>query len=60
MRRLCNLIDYLQISQTPAILYFSDAEKAFDQVHCSLLKITLLKMGVRECFAQWILLIYTA
>lgn len=57
-RRLCDIIDYLQISKIPAILYFSDAEKASDWVHWGFLKMALLKMGIRECFMQWIELIY--
>lgn len=44
-RRLCNIIDYLQIPKIPAILHFSEAEKAFDQVHWGFLKKALLKMG---------------
>lgn len=58
-RRLSNVIDYLQNTNNPAILYFNNAEKAFDQVHWGFLKAVRTAMGFGRRFLQWISLLHS-
>lgn len=42
-----NVIDHARKEKTPAVLFFADTEKAFDQVNWSILK-QVLKGGALE------------
>lgn len=56
--RLLNIIANVRISKQPILLYFLDADKAFDQVECFFLKWVLYKMNFEMPFWQWIDLNY--
>lgn len=59
IRRICNIINYAQDNKVPILLYFANAEKAFDGVEWVYLKKVLIKMSFCPYFLSWIQLIYS-
>lgn len=46
IRRLIHIINYVNEAKIPVLVYFSDAEKAFDGVHWGIVKEVLSRMGL--------------
>ena len=60
LRRLFNLINLSQHSNTNTIVTSLDAEKAFDKVNWSFLFHTLHQFGFGESFIHWIKILYNS
>lgn len=55
---LCHIVNYTQDSGTPLLLFFCDAEKAFDRVQWEFLMAVLQRMRFGTCFITCIKYIY--
>lgn len=58
VRRVCNLINYVQSTDTPSLLFFCDADKAFDTIQWNFLITILQNMEMGLDFVSWIKRIY--
>lgn len=59
MRRMINLIDYVENIGTPSLLLGLDVEKAFNRVHWNYIARTLEKFGFSGFIHEAIMLLYT-
>lgn len=59
IRRICNIIYHTQVTKVPTLLYFCNAEKAFDRVNWDFLKAGLGGCEFGQQFRSWIDLIHS-
>lgn len=59
VRKVMNIMEWIQKQTNPALLFFLDAEKAFDRLEWTFLKPVLLKWGIGPSFAEWISILYS-
>lgn len=59
VRRLVNLIDYVNQSNDPTVCYFIKTEKAFNCIEWEFIRIIIEKWGLEANFLQWINLLYS-
>lgn len=58
-RRLINIVHLAEQTRTPSLLFFLDAEKAFERVHWEYLKALLHKSGFQDGILSAIMALYT-
>lgn len=58
IRQVVNIVDWVNAQKIPALLYFLDAEKAFDHLEWGFLQQALCQMNFGQVFLQWIGMIY--
>lgn len=57
-RRIINIMNLVQETKVPSLLFFPDPEKDFDRLEWGFLKTVLANMGFGPSFLLWITLIY--
>lgn len=60
LRRICNIVSFLDKTKIPVLFFFVDAEKAFDQVEWRFSEAVLDRMGWGPQVRSWIRMIYGA
>lgn len=58
-RLLTNIIEWVKNKGDPTLLFFLDADKAFDHLDWGFLKTLKIKMGFGPFFQQWVNLVYS-
>lgn len=58
IRRVINIVNKAQSEDTPRVLLFLDAEKAFDLIEWQYLQRVVEKLGIGEFFSGWLQILY--
>lgn len=59
VRLICNIINHVQDSKIPMLLYLCGAEKAFDRVQWGFLKKVMQRIGFGSFFMAWVMQIHS-